>query len=72
MEPRIFTEGERKSLDFLFDDVDIYDNYARLRWHDIEYVVAPIGDTFEYSCTSPDTLITSFSFTAIKEQIDAL
>lgn len=69
MEPRVFTEGERKSLEFLFDDIDVYDNYARLRWRGGVYVVAPIGDSAEYSCVSPDTLITGFSFSRIKEQL---
>ena len=70
MEPRNFTEGEKKSLNFLFDDIDIFDNYATLRWHDHEYVVAPIGDSAEYACTSSDTLFTSYSFSKIKEQLD--
>ena len=69
MEPRAFTEGEKKSLTFLFDDVELYSNYARLRWRGGVYVVAPIGDSAEYSCVSGDVLITAFSFSKIKERL---
>ena len=71
MEPRAFTEGERKSLEFLFDDIEVYDNYARLRRGGEEYVVAPIGDSAEYACTSSDALITGYSFSKIKERLNA-
>lgn len=71
MEPRAFTEGERKSLEFLFDDIVVYDNYARLQWRGVEYVVAPIGDSAEYVCTSPESLFTAYSFSRIKEELDA-
>lgn len=71
MEPREFTDGEKKSLKFLFDDVVVYDNYALLRWHGEEYVVAPIGDTAEYACTSRDVLITGYSFSKIRDRLDA-
>lgn len=71
MEPRAFTVGERKSLEFLFDDIVVYDNYARLRWRGVEYVVAPIGDSAEYACTSSDVLVTGYSFSKIKERLDA-
>lgn len=66
MEPRPFTDGEKKSLEFLFDDITIYDNYARLRWRSEEFIVAPIGDSAEYACTSPVALFTSYSFSEIK------
>ena len=71
MEPRAFTDGEKKSLEFLFDDITIYDNYARLRWRSEDYVIAPIGDSAEYSCTSPVALITAYSFSKIKERLNA-
>lgn len=67
MEPRSFTEGERKSLEFLFDTITIYDNYAHLHWRGQLYVITPIGDSAEYACTSPVALFTAFSFSAIKE-----
>lgn len=71
MEPRAFTEGERKSLEFLFDDIVVYDNYARLQWHGVEYVLAPIGDSAEYACTSSEALFTAYSFSKVKELLDA-
>lgn len=71
MEPRPFTEGERKSIAFLFDEAVIYDNYALLPWKGATYVLAPIGDGVEYACTSPDVLITCYSFSKIKEHLDA-
>ena len=71
MEPRAFTEGEKKSLEFLFDDIVVYDNYAQLKWRSEEYVIAPIGDTAEYACTSPVALITGYSFSKIKESLNA-
>lgn len=70
MEPRPFTDGERKSLDFLFDNIVIYDNYARLSWRGGDYIVAPIGDSAEYACTSRDVLITGYSFSKIKERLN--
>ena len=71
MEPRLFTEGEKKSLEFLFDDIAVYDNYAQLKWHSEEYVIAPIGDSAEYACTSPVALFTAYSFSKIKEMLNA-
>lgn len=71
MEPRPFTEGEKKSLEFLFDDIVVYDNYAQLKWRSEEYIIAPIGDTAEYACTSSEVLITGYSFSKIKEQLNA-
>lgn len=71
MEPRAFTEGERKSLEFLFDGIVVHDNYAQLRWRGVEYVVAPIGDSAEYACTSSEALINAYSFSKIKELLDA-
>lgn len=70
MEPREFTEGEKKSIEFLFNDVEVFSNYARLRWHGKEYVMAPIGDSAEYACTSSDVLLTGYSFSKIKERLD--
>lgn len=67
----MFTEGERKSLEFLFDDIVIYDNYARLRWHGEDFIIAPIGDSAEYACTSSDVLVTAYSFSKIKERLNA-
>lgn len=71
MEPRAFTEGERKSLEFLFDDITIYDNYAQLQWRSEVYIIAPIGDSAEYACTSPVALISDYSFSKIKERLNA-
>ena len=71
MEPRNFTEGEKKSLEFLFDDITIYNNYAQLQWRSEEYIIAPIGDSAEYACTSPLVLFTAYSFSKIKEQLNA-
>ena len=67
----MFTDGEKKSIKFLFDNVEIYDNYARLHWHGKDYVIAPIGDSAEYACTSSDVLLTGYSFSKIKERLDA-
>lgn len=71
MEPRPFTDGEKKSLEFLFDDITIYDNYARLRWRSEDYIIAPIGDSAEYACTSPVALFSAYSFSKIKEWLSA-
>lgn len=69
MEPRLFTEGEKKSIEFLFDDVEMFDNYAKVHWRGEEYVMAPIGDSAEYACTSSDVLVTGYSFSKIKERL---
>ncbi len=69
MEPRLLTEGEKKSIEFLFDDVEIHENYAKVLWRGVEYVMAPIGDSAEYSCTSSDTLITGYSFSKIRDRL---
>ena len=71
MEPRDFTEGEKRSIAFLFDGVEIFNNYARFRWRGEEYVMAPIGASNEFACTSPDVLLTGYSFSKIKERLDA-
>ena len=69
MEPRLFTEGEKKSIEFLFDDVEMHENYARVFWRGVEYVMAPIGDSAEYACTSSDVLITGYSFSKIRDRL---
>lgn len=71
MEPRPFTEGERKSIAFLFSGAEVYLNYALVSWRGKVYVLAPIGDSNEYSCTSSDVLLTGYSFSTIREQLDA-
>lgn len=71
MEPRAFTEGERKSIAFLFRGAEVYRNYALVSWRDVVYVIAPIGDSAEYSCTSPTTIFTGYSLSKIKEQLNA-
>lgn len=70
MEPRAFTEGEKRSIAFLFDGAEIFDNYAKLRWRGECYIMAPIGGSDEYACTSPDVLITGYSFSTIKERLN--
>lgn len=67
----MFTEGEKKSITFLFDNVEMHDNYAILRWRGEEYVLAPIGDSAEYACTSSSVLFTSYSFSKVKEYLNA-
>jgi hypothetical protein len=63
--------GERKSIAFLFDGAEVYLNYALVPWRGEVYVLAPIGDSAEYACTSSDVLITAYSFSKIKERLDA-
>ena len=70
MEPRSFTEGERKSIAFLFEGAEVYRNYARLYWRGDVYVLTPIGDSDEYACTSSDVLVTAYSFSKIKERLN--
>lgn len=70
MEPRPFTEGERRSIAFLFSGAEVYLNYALVSWRGKVYVLAPIGDSAEYSCTSSDLLITAYSLSKIKERLD--
>lgn len=33
--------------------------------------MAPIGDSNEYACTSSDVLLTGYSFSVIRERLDA-
>ena len=70
MEPRAFTVGERKSIAFLFDSAEVYRNYALVPWGEEVFVLAPIGDSAEYSCTSSTALITAYSLSKIKERLD--
>lgn len=70
MEPRPFTAGERSSIAFLFDGAEVYYNYALLPWQGTVYTLTPIGDSAEYACTSRDVLITSYSISKIKEELD--
>lgn len=71
MEPRAFTEAEKKSLQFFFDRVEVYRNYALMEWRGKGYVIAPIADSFEFACTSDDVLLTGYSFSEIKDQLVA-
>lgn len=71
MEPRALTEGEKRSIEFLFDDVEMFDNYATVHWKGKAYIMAPIGDSNEYACTSSDVLLTGYSFSVIRERLDA-
>lgn len=71
MEPRPFTEGERNSIAFLFDGAEVYYNYALLPWQGTVYALTPIGDSAEYACTSKDVLVTGYSFSKIKERLNA-
>lgn len=71
MEPRPFTEGERKSIAFLFDGAEVYYNYALLPWQGTVYTLAPIGDSAEYACTSGDVLVTGYSISKIREDLNA-
>lgn len=71
MEPRPFTAGERKSIAFLFDGAEVYYNYALVPWRGVVYALTPIGDSDEYACTSADVLITGYSFSKIKERLNA-
>lgn len=70
MEPRPFTAGERSSIAFLFDGAEVYYNYALLPWQGTVYTLTPIGDSAKYACTSRDVLITSYSISKIKEELD--
>jgi len=70
MEPRPFTAGERSSIAFLFDGAEVYYNYALLPWQSTVYTLTPIGDSAEYACTSKDVLVTGYSISKIKEELD--
>lgn len=70
MEPRPFTVGERNSIAFLFEGAEVYYNYALLPWHGTVYTLTPIGDSAEYACTSRDVLITGYSISKIREELD--
>lgn len=72
MEPRPFTAGERSSIAFLFDGAEVYYNYALLPWQGAVYTLTPIGDSAEYACTSRDVLITSYSISKIREELDVV
>lgn len=69
MEPRPFTEGERKSIAFLFEGAEVYYNYALVPWRGVVYTLTPIGDSAEYACTSSDVLVTGYSFSKIRERL---
>lgn len=70
MEPRPFTAGERSSIAFLFDGAEVYYNYALLPWQGTVYTLTPIGDSAKYACTSRDVLITSYSISKIRDELD--
>lgn len=71
MEPRPFTEAEKQMINFFFYIKELCDNHVKIIHQNKEYVIAPIGDSFEYACTSEDTLFTCHSFSKIKDQLDA-
>lgn len=66
----MFTEIEKKTIAVFFYVKEMHDNYAVVRWRRKEYVIAPIGDSTEYACTSVDVLVTGKSFSEIRDQLD--
>ena len=44
--------------------------YALLPWRGTVYTLTPIGDSAEYACTSKDVLVTGYSISKIKEELD--
>nr|DAW37469.1 MAG TPA: hypothetical protein [Caudoviricetes sp.] len=71
MEPRPFTEAEKQMINFFFYVKEMHDNYVKVLCKRKEYVIAPIGDSFDYACTSEDELFTEHSFSKIKDRLDA-
>ena len=71
MEPRAFTDAEKLTIYFFFYVKEMHDNYVVVTYNEKDYIIAPIGDTFEYSCSSEGASFTEPSFSRIMEHLDA-
>ena len=58
-------------IQFFFYVKEMHDNYVEIVYNEKDYIIAPIGDTFEYACTSEDEMFTDHSFSRIMERLDA-
>ena len=54
----------------MFEGAEVYYNYALLPWRGGVYTLTPIGDSAEYACTSSDVLVTGYSISKIREELD--
>lgn len=57
-------------IQFFFYVKEMHDNYVEIIHNEKDYIIAPIGDTFEYACTSEDKMFTDHSFSRIMERLD--